>query len=68
MQSRDFRAGETHCAIAITFNVMHRFPDIKTRSMAGCKNPSNVRHKTPIVRANLPQIREKSTTLSRYPL
>ncbi len=29
MQSRDFRAGETHCAIAITFNVMRRFPDIK---------------------------------------
>ncbi len=29
MQSRDFRAGETHCTIAITFNVMHRFADTK---------------------------------------
>ncbi len=29
MQSRDLGAGETHCTIAITFNVMHRFPDIK---------------------------------------
>ncbi|MDD9757731.1 hypothetical protein, partial [Escherichia albertii] len=40
----------------------------KTRLVAGCKNSSNVRHKTPIVSANLPRIREKSTTLSRYPL
>ncbi len=31
MQSRDFRAGEAHCTIAITFNVMHRF--------SGTKNP-----------------------------
>ncbi len=50
MQSRDFKAGETHCAIAITFNVMHRFPDIKKPARwragkilltSGIKSPSS---------------------------
>ncbi|WP_214293985.1 hypothetical protein, partial [Escherichia coli] len=45
---------------------LHCFSGTKTRSSAGCKNYFNVRHKTPIVVENLPQIREKSTTLSRY--
>ncbi|HIA7231891.1 TPA: hypothetical protein ACWR5V_005321, partial [Escherichia coli] len=42
------------------------FGSLTSPIRAGCKNSSNVRHKTPTVRANLPQIPEKSTLLSGY--